>query len=53
MSIEVDSTGQFRPSVAKRLFKVASAIPEWGMTGHVARFLFAVPVGSPPPFTIV
>ena len=52
MSIEIDSTQQFRPSAAKRLFTVSSAIPEWGLTQDGARFLFAVPV-SPPPFNIV
>jgi len=31
MSIVIDATGEFRPSAAKRLFTVSSAIPEWGM----------------------
>ena len=53
MSIEADAAGEFRPSAAKRLFKVASAIPEWGITQDGSRFLFAVPVTPPPPFNIV
>ena len=53
MSIVIDATGEFRPSAAKRLFTVSSAIPEWGMTQDGARFLFAVPVSAPPPFNFV
>jgi len=53
MSIEMDASGQFRPSAARRLFKVQSTIPEWAMTRDGARFLFAVPVSPPPPFNIV
>ena len=53
MSIEIDSAGRFRPSAAKRLFRVSSAIPEWGLTQDGARFLFAVPVTPPPPFNVV
>ena len=53
MSIAIDARGEFRPSAAKRLFTVSSAIPEWGMTQDGARFLFAVPVSATPPFNIV
>jgi len=53
MSIVVDATGEFRPSAAKRLFTVSTAIPEWGMTQDGTRFLFAVPVSPPPPFNVV
>jgi DNA-binding winged helix-turn-helix (wHTH) protein/Tol biopolymer transport system component len=53
MSIEIDATGQFRPSAAKRLFRVTSAIPEWGLTQDGTRFLFAVPVSPSPPFDVV
>ena len=53
MSIETDAQGEFRPGVAKRLFKVPGAIPEWGVTRDGARFLFAVPVSPPPPFNVV
>ena len=53
MTIEVDARGEFRPSAAKRLFKVPGVIPQWGVTGDGARFLFAVPVSPPPPFNVV
>ena len=53
MSIAIDASGEFRPSAAKRLFTVSSAIPEWGMTQDGARFLFAVPVSATPPFNVV
>jgi hypothetical protein len=35
------------------LFQVPGVIPEWGVTEDGSRFLFAVPVSPPPPFTIV
>ena len=53
MSIAIDASGEFRPSAAKRLFTVSSAIPEWGVTQDGARFLFAVPVSATPPFNVV
>ena len=53
MSIVIDATGEFRPSAAKRLFTVSTAINEWGMTEDGARFLFAVPVSPTPAFNIV
>jgi len=53
MSIETDAKGEFLPGVAKRLFRVPGAIPEWGVTQDGARFLFAVPVSPPPPFNVV
>jgi DNA-binding winged helix-turn-helix (wHTH) protein/Tol biopolymer transport system component len=53
MTIETDAKGEFRPGAAKRLFKVPGVIPEWGVTADGRRFLFAVPVSPPPPFSIV
>ena len=41
MAVEVDTTREFRPSQAKRLFTVTGVIPEWGVTRDGARFLFA------------
>jgi DNA-binding winged helix-turn-helix (wHTH) protein/Tol biopolymer transport system component len=53
MTIGTDATSEFRPGLAKRLFKVPGVIPEWGVTAEGARFLFAVPVSQPPPFNVV
>jgi hypothetical protein len=32
---------------------VVTVLPKWGVTADGARFLFAVPISSPPPFNIV
>ena len=53
MAIEVGAKSEFRPGMAKRLFKVPGVVPEWGVTPDGARFLFAVPVSPPPPFHVV
>lgn len=53
MAIEVGPTGEFRPGAARRLFTVPSVLPEWGAAPDGTRFLFAVPVSPPPPFTVV
>jgi Tol biopolymer transport system component len=53
MTIEIDANREFRPGMAKRLFKVPGVIPQWGVTENGARFLFAVPVTPPPPFSVV
>jgi DNA-binding winged helix-turn-helix (wHTH) protein/Tol biopolymer transport system component len=53
MTIGTDASGELRPGMAKRLFKVPGVMPEWGVTADGARFLFAVPVSPPPPFNIV
>ena len=53
MAIEVAAKSEFRPGMAKRLFKVPGVIPEWGVTPDGTRFLFAVPVSPPPPFHVV
>jgi DNA-binding winged helix-turn-helix (wHTH) protein len=53
MSVDVDTTPVFRPGRPRQLFRVAGVIPEWGVTTDGSRFLFAVPVSSPPPFNIV
>jgi len=36
-----------------RLFGVSGVIPEWGVRNDGRQFLFAVPVGPLPPFTVV
>ena len=53
MTIGTDASGELRPGMAKRLFKVPGVMPEWGVTADGARFLFAVPVTQPPPFNVV
>ena len=37
----------------RKLFNVPGVLREWGVTKDGSRFLFAVPVGPPPPLTIV
>lgn len=53
MALRIGPKSEFRPGMAKRLFKVPGVIPEWGVTQDGARFLFAVPVSPPPPFNVV
>ena len=53
MSIEVDARRGFQPRMAKRLFAVPGAVPQWGVAHDGARFLFAVPVSQPSPFNVV
>ena len=53
MAVEVDTERTFRPGRSTRLFQVPGVIPEWGVTEEGSRFLFAVAVSPPPPFTIV
>jgi hypothetical protein len=53
MSIQIDAARQFHPNTARRLFTARGVVPEWGVTEDGSRFLFAVPVSEPPPFTII
>jgi hypothetical protein len=53
MAIDVGTTREFRPGAAKRLFTVPGALRAWGVAPNGTRFLFAVPVSSPPPFHVI
>jgi DNA-binding winged helix-turn-helix (wHTH) protein/Tol biopolymer transport system component len=53
MAVEVGTTREFRPGVAKRLFTMPGVLPAWGVAPNGTRFLFAVPVGPPPPFHVI
>ena len=53
MSLPFGATQPRVASAPARLFAVGRVIPEWGVTPDGSRFLFAVPVASEPPFTIV
>jgi hypothetical protein len=54
MVVEVNTSQPVAASPSKRLFDVPGGVlPEWGVTKDGNRFLFAVPVAAPPPFTIV
>jgi eukaryotic-like serine/threonine-protein kinase len=53
MVVEVSSTKGFSAGPSTRLFAVPGAFPEWGVTRDGNRFLLAVPVEPPPPFTII
>jgi Tol biopolymer transport system component len=53
MAIEVGTTREFRPGIAKRLFTVSGVLPAWGVAPSGTRFLFAVPVSPPPPFHVI
>jgi DNA-binding winged helix-turn-helix (wHTH) protein/Tol biopolymer transport system component len=52
ISVRVDTRGA-QPSTAERLFTVASAGTEWGVTRDGNRFLFAVPTESSKPLNVM
>jgi eukaryotic-like serine/threonine-protein kinase len=53
MAVDVSADRELRPGVPRRLFGVPGVIPEWGVAKDGARFLFAKPVASSPPFDVV
>ena len=53
MSVDISTDRGFEAGAPTPLFRVAGALPDWGVSPDGNRFLFAVPVSSPPPFDVV
>jgi eukaryotic-like serine/threonine-protein kinase len=53
MAVDVRTDRGFKAGGPSALFRVAGALPDWGVSPDGNRFLLAVPVSPPPPFDVI
>jgi Tol biopolymer transport system component len=53
MVVDVQTDGGLKTGRPSTLFRVPGALPDWGVSPDGSRFLFAVPVSSPPPLDVI